>query len=155
MPSELIELTGEAEYVHLFEHNRDPGSTKGVNGAMYDYPEATSVDLHVEAEEYDKLKVAFPTYKDDPSEKGMRVKFKRTWVNEYRAEAGGCASIVDADDNPWDHSVPIGNGSKLTVYAEVYPSKAPRGYSMRMLGVKVLELVEPELPPAPKLPWEA
>lgn len=154
MPSELIEITGRSKYARLFEHNRDPGTQKGVNGARYDYPEATSVDLYVEPEEYDKLKTAFPTYDDKPSEDGMLVKFKRTWVNEYQPASGGVASIVDADDQPWDHSVPIGDGSLLTVYAEVYPSKAPLGYSMRMLGVKVLEHEEVAPPEAPKLPWQ-
>lgn len=154
MPSELIEITGRAKYARLFEHNRDPGTTKGVNGARYDFPEATSVDLLVEPEEYDTLKAAFPTYKDDPTEQGMRVKFKRTWVNEYNPDSGGCASIVDDNDQPWDHSVPIGDDSLLTVYAEVYPSKAPLGYSMRMLGVKVLEHVPVAPPEAPKLPWQ-
>ena len=154
MPSELIELTGVSSYAKLFEHNRDPGSTKGVNGAKYDFPEATSVDLFVEPDQYDVLKEAFPSYRDDPHEQGMKVKFKRTWINEYNPDSDGCASIVDENDQPWEHSVPIGDGSVLTVYAEVYPSKAPLGYSMRMLGVKVVEHVPMAPPEAPKLPWQ-
>lgn len=154
MPSELIELTGIAKYPRLFEHNRDMGTQKGVNGARYDYPEATSVDLYVDSGEYEKLKEAFPTYKDEPTEDGMKVKFKRVWNNETNPAWGGEADIVDADEQPWDRSVPIGDNSNLTVYAEVFPSKAPAGYSMRMLGVKVNELVEPDLPDQPKLPWQ-
>lgn len=154
MPSELIEVTGEAAYPRLFEHNRDPGATKGVNGARYDFPEATSVDLYLDSAEYEKVKQAFPTYKDDPTEKGMKVKFKRTWENQTNPAWGGMADIVDADENPWDPSVGIGDGSTLTVFAEVYPSRAQAGYSMRLMGVKVVNLVEPDLPDSPKLPWQ-
>ncbi len=154
MPSELIEITGRCKYARLFEHNRDPGTQKGVNGARYDYPEATSVDLYVEQDQFDVLTAAFPTYKPNPTEQGMLVKFKRTWVNEYNEDSGGTADIVDEENNPWDHKTPIGDDSLLTVFAEVYPSKAPLGFSMRMLGVKVLDHVPLAPPESPKLPWQ-
>jgi len=156
MPAEMIALEGTARYPKLFEFNRDMGSVKGVNGAKWDYPEATVTDLVVDQDNMNILLEAHPDFsKYEPTEEGILIKgIKRTWNNAVNPAWGGEPSVVDADDNPWDPTVLIGNGSRVIVFAEVYPSSAPTGKSMRLLGVKVLEVVVPDLPDAPKLPWQ-
>jgi hypothetical protein len=156
MPAELIAIEGTLRFPKLFEFNRDMGSTKGVNGAKYDYPEATVTDLVVDQDNMNVLLEAHPDFqKYEPTEDGILIKgIKRTWTNSVNPAWGGEPSVVDSDDIEWDRTRLIGNGTRAIVYAEVFNSSAPTGKSIRLAGVKVLDLVEPDLPDSPKLPWE-
>lgn len=139
MTTEVIEVEGIAKFARVFEHNRDPGSTEGVNGAKYTYPEATSIQVVLDQNELAKVTKANPKLKPNVTEDGIEVRFKRRWINKIPAR-GGPPRVVDADGNTWDEKVLIGNGSKVKVAAEVYDTSY--GKAMRLIGVQVLELVE-------------
>jgi hypothetical protein len=151
MASELIDVTGVARYPKLTEATRDQGSTKGENGAKYDYAPATTVDLVLDQEELVKVTRANPGVKPGVTEDGLVVKFRRTWDNSVNPAWGGAPTIKDGDGNLWNTEKLIGNGSKLRIAAEVYDTKFGKG--MRMLGVQVLEHVEPDFAAAPELPF--
>lgn len=145
--SEVIDVTGIAMYARVFEHNRDLGSQPG---DKYEYPEATSLDLIVDQDTLKQISAVFPDVQPKVTDDGLVVKFKRKW-NNPKPERGGPPVVKDADGNPWDDSILIGNGSKVRVAAEIFQHKY--GKSMRLLGVQVLELEEagtvqkePELP---------
>lgn len=141
MTTEVFEVEGIAKHARLFEHNRDMGSTAGVDGAKYDYPEATSLNVVLDQQELSKVTKANPKTKPEVTEDGIEIKFKRRWVNNV-ASRGGPAKVRDAEGNTWDPQVAIGNGSRVKVAAETYDTQF--GKAMRLLGVQVLELV----------PWE-
>jgi hypothetical protein len=157
MATELLSIQGTTKYARLFEHNRDLGATAGQNGAKWDYPEATSLDLYVEQDQLQTLLTSHPNYSADPTEDGMKVRLKRQWVNSINPAWGGTPSVVDKDGTEWDPRVAIGDGSLVEAFVDVYDSKAPSGKSMRLRGVRVLEHVEfvpEEGSEGAKLPWE-
>lgn len=48
--------------------------------------------------------------------------------------------VIDADGEPWDMKVLIGNGSEVDVKIDVYPT--PKGNAHRLEAVRVTKLVE-------------
>ena len=136
--SELVILEGTSKWAKVFESNRDPGGTDS-NGNVY--PEATTIELILDQDELKKLSTAYPRVKPKIGDDGMFVKIRRQWSNPI-ADRGGAPRVTDAEGNLMDGSVLIGDGSKVQVVVEVYPTK--HGGAMRLAAVKVLELVEYE-----------
>lgn len=136
----MIDVTGKGKWAKLFEHNRDMGSKKA-EGAKYDYPEATSIEVYLDQEELSKVTKKVPSTKPKIDEEGIRVKFKRNWINRVPSR-GGPPVVKDAEGNPWDSTVLIGDGSTVRIIAEVYTHQY--GKSARLVAVQVLELVEYE-----------
>lgn len=145
---DMIDVTGTALWAKVFENNRDPGSKPGDE---LDYPEATTIELIVDQDNLKKIVKHNPKVKPKPTEDGMVVKFRRTWTNSINPAWGGVPRVVDADGNEWDTSKMIGNGSTVRVIAQPYKTKY--GPAMRLMGVQVLEYVEPDLPAEPDLPF--
>lgn len=148
MASEVIDVTGIARYAKVFESNRDMGSKPD---AKYQYDEATTIQLILDQEELMKVTRANPKIKPMITEHGLEVKFRRKWHNSTNPKWGGPPVIKDADGNPWPNDKYIGNGSKVRVAAEVYDTQY--GKAMRLMGLQVLEYVEPDFPSAPDLPF--
>lgn len=51
---------------------------------------------------------------------------------------GGPPKVIDADGNPWDTSVLVGNGSVVSVILNVYDSKMGRGSRLSRVRVDTL-----------------
>jgi hypothetical protein len=150
MASNRIYITGTAMWAKLFERNRDTGDYHTETDGI------TSVCLLLEKEELGKLKASGSRLRPAVTDDGLSVKFRRPWKHRSIAEFGGAPQVVDKDDKPWDDSVSIGNGSKVTVAITVYDTAMGKG--TRLEGVKVLELVPYDNPNAgepnqPKLPF--
>ena len=146
--SDIVDVTGTVMYPKLFEHNRDLGSKPG---AQFEYKEGTTLELLVDQEELKKISRIKTDLKPKVVEGEMCVKFRRDWVNPRNPAWGGPPVVKDADGNLWDPQIPIGNGSKVRVVAEVYKTKY--GYGMRLLGVQVLALVEAVFEDQHELPF--
>ena len=143
----ILDVTGIASWAKLTEATRDMGSSKA-DGAMYDYPEATNLNVALDQADLIKVMEALPKIKVNPTEDGMMVKFARKWVNDRYPQDGGEPEIVDKDGQPWDKTKLIGDGSQVRVAVEVYPTKfGPAG---RLLKVMVLDYVESDYEPAQK-----
>lgn len=136
MPSQLYNVTGIAMYPKLFENNRD--MHEGFHGA---YGGAYTIDVLLEKAELDKLTKSGSKLKPRITDEGISIKFKRKHIHPVEA-LGGPPKVADKDNEPWDTSVYIGNGSKVEVWFEVYDTKMGKG--TRLEGVKVLELEEYE-----------
>lgn len=145
---EMIDVVGKARWAKVFEHNRDPGSKPG---DKYDYPEATSIELILDQDELKKVSKLNPDVKVKPTDDGMKVKFRRTWHNSINPEWGGVPKVVDSDGNSWDDKKLIGDDSVVRVVA--HPYKTKHGTAMRLMGVQVLEHVEPDFEDTPDLPF--
>lgn len=148
--SNVVDITGLAFWPKLFEHDRDKGSKKS-EGAKFDYPEATTIQVVLEQSELKKVVSVNPDVKVRPTDNGLEVKFRRPWYNATNPAWGGAPAVKDENGDPWDVQKKIGNGSKVRVAAEVYKHK--HGTGMRLMGVQVLEHVEPDLPDGPDLPF--
>ena len=151
MPNEVVDVVGLAMWAKVLENDHDMGSVKGENGAMWDYPEASNLNLILDQEELMKVTRACPGVKPKVTDEGLQVKFNRAWVNMTNPAWGGAPVIKDADGNPWDQTKRIGNMSKVRVAAETYDTKF--GKFMRLMAIQVLEFVEPEMPDAPDIPF--
>jgi len=149
MTSEVIVVEGTGYWAKLTENSRDRGSKKS-EGAKYDYPEATTIQVVVDQDNLKKVSEALPGYKPNVTDNGIEVKFRRKWYNETNPSWGAEPEVTDADGNEWPKEQLIGNGSKVRVAAEVYDTRY--GKAMRLMAVKVLDWVEPELPEGPELP---
>lgn len=150
MASEVITVRGKSNYARLWEGNMDMG-TSIANGDAYDYPPACVVNLIMDQEEATKVSTANPKVNLQVKPEGLSVKFKRVFDNPYNPKFGGAPTVKDADGNLWDTSVLIGDGSDITVAAEVYDTRY--GKAMRLMGVQVHELVPYEGTPEPELPF--
>lgn len=136
MATALYNITGEASWAKLFERNRDRGDFHEATDGI------TSINILLDKESLDVLKKSGSRLRPSITEDGMSVKFRRPWVHQSVTEFGGQAKIVDKDDEPWDTSIAIGNGSKVEVFFSVYDTS--KGKGTRLEGVRVLELVEYE-----------
>lgn len=136
--SQMYSIIGIANWAKLFERNRDNS----------EYHEATDgitcLDLILDQEAITTLKETGSRLRPRMTEEGMVVKFRRPWAHPKIEAFGGAPKVVDHEDNPWDDSVSIGNGSRVEVFFVVYDT--PMGKGTRMEGVRVLELVEYEAP---------
>lgn len=150
MTSEVITVRGKAEYARLWEGNMDKGSSVA-DGDMYDYPPACMLNLIMSQEEASKLTTANPKVKLQVKEEGLSARFKRVFENEHSPNKGGAPIVKDAEGDLWDTNVLIGNGSDVTVAAEVYDTRFGKG--MRLMGVQVHELVPYEGQEEPELPF--
>lgn len=128
-------------YPRLFEFNRDK---KGPNDQWETHGGATSIDLIVTDEEFQKLKDAGSQkqLKDD-DEGNQVVKLIRKWEAPYPQYAGP-PEVAHADGTPWnvEEDGLIGNGSEVIVYVSVYDTKGYRG--TRLDAVQVIEHVKYE-----------
>lgn len=136
-----VVLEGIAEWAKLFESNRDK---VGYNGAYEDTNGRTSVNLILDADNYDLLRKSgsMKRGKPDTEGRGTSVKVDRKWESDKDWDSGA-PEIYRADGNPWvlEEDGYIGNGSKVRVNLTVthYPDRGVA--ATRLDAVKVLELV--------------
>jgi hypothetical protein len=136
MPSQIYNVTGIAMYPKLFENNRDMHeSYHGAYGGAY------TIDVLLEKAELDKVTKSGSKLKPRITDEGISIKFKRKHIHPVEA-LGGPPKVADKDNEPWDASIFVGNGSKVEVWFEVFDTM--KGKGTRLEGVKVLELEEYE-----------
>lgn len=132
-------LEGVANWAKIFGANRD---MEGYKGAYKEYEGATSIELVLDDENWDKLKRSGTMKRGKPVEGGTAVKLERKW-NTGKEWDSGAPEVLRADGNPWDVDTDgfIGNGSKVRVMAVVtdFPDRGVS--STRLEMVKVLEHV--------------
>lgn len=132
-------VEGIANWGKIFASNRD---MEGYKGAYKEYDGATSIELVLDSDNWEKLKRSGTMKRGKPVDGGTAVKLERKW-NTGKDWDSGAPEVLRADGNPWDVDTDgfIGNGSKVRVMAVVtdFPDKGVS--STRLEMVKVLELV--------------
>lgn len=138
MAAKLHSITGTAYWAKLFERNRDKGEYHEATDGI------TSIDLLLDKEALDYLKKTGSRLRPRVTEEGVVVKFRRPWVHNSIEAFGGAPRVVNKDNETWDNTVSIGNGSEVEVFFSVYDTT--KGTGTRMEGVRVLNHVEYEVP---------
>lgn len=155
MATETVYLTGSAHWAKPFERNRDTADKAthpAVKEKLTQTEGQTSIELHLEQEEWDKYVLSGGRKKGTPTEEGLiSVRFTRPWKHGTIEAFGGAPQVVDKYGSEWDDTKSIGNGSVVEVAVSVYDSAAGKG--TRWEGVRVLELVEYEEEYQQKLPF--
>ena len=135
MANTMHSVTGTAMWAKVFEGNRDMHE-----GFYGDCGGAYTIDVLLDKEELDKFTKSGARSKPRITDDGISVKFKRKHEHFSVPALGGAPKVADAEGEPWDPTKFIGNGSKVEVWFDVYPTKMGNG--TRLVGVKVLELEE-------------
>ena len=108
--SSVHSVKGTALYPKLFEFNRDRHE-----GFYGDCDGAYTVDLLMDKENLDTFTKSGSRVKPRITDDGLSIKFKRKHLHDIPA-LGGAPKVVDADENPWDETKLIGNGSLLELW---------------------------------------
>jgi len=146
-----VDFEGTAKFAKVFEHNRDMGENlmdgdqKGKILAEQGHYILTveitpETKMQMEAEGVPSKGMVGQLFKED-DEGNLSYKCKRPHfnprLNRGEGEVMGAPVVMDADNEEWDDSVMIGNGSKLKVRLDVWDGKI-----VTLHAVKVQELVE-------------
>jgi len=148
---------GTCEYAKVFERNRDLGSDEtdagrviAARGGRYKinfYPD----DMEAVKEWFKQARVSLSPMGHD------RIKLDdgKEYIVPHRdhnphvlkdgtvlESTAGAPRVLDADNEPWDTEVDIGNGSRVSVALEVWPLNTKKQRNLRLKAVKVLEHVE-------------
>lgn len=137
MATRNIKLTGVATWAKVFEDNRD---MKGFEGAYEDHDGGYTINVELEAEEFEKLKDAGSMKKGTIGDNGMIVKFLRKHKDRFEW-ASGAPTVVKADGSKWDFETDgqINNGSEVEVEVSVYDTSRSSIKGTRLEKVKVLK----------------
>ena len=131
--TQYITLEGEGRWLRLTKERMD---TK--------FGEKFNLDLSLDEKNLAKIKGTGWRGKVKEDEDGvMWAKFSRNNTQDFggKIETLGPPKLYEADGRtPWDASVEIGNGSRLSITLEVYESKK-YGVGSRLLSVAVLSHV--------------
>jgi hypothetical protein len=138
MGTRKVKLVGYAYWAKVFEENRD---LTGFEDALKDVGGQCTIDVALDADNFDKLKRSKTMLRGRPSDEheGLTtVRFKRKWQEEY---GGGAPVVVKADGTKWDYEEDgvIGNGSTVEVLLNVYDTSRKNIVGTRLEKVKVLE----------------
>lgn len=136
-------VRGEIYWAKLWEFNRDK---EGPDGAWSSKGGATTVDVWMDVEEFDKLKelgcgieVPKPEGKANKvlEDGRYQIRFKRFWDHEFPT-LGGAPQVAHADGSDWDPDKDglIGNGSEAIIYLSIYGKEGRKG--TRLDGVQVV-----------------
>jgi hypothetical protein len=156
---------GTCEYAKVFERNRDLGSDEtdagrviAARGGRYKinfYPDdmdefrewCKAANVSLSPMGHDRIKLNDGKEYIVPHRDHNPTVLKDGTV---LADTAGAPRVVDADNEPWDSEVDIGNGSRVSVALEVWPLNTKKPRNIRLRAIKVLEhvpfdpLVHPE-----------
>lgn len=143
MATTKIAVKGVATWAKVFEDNRD---MEGFQGAYKEFNGGYTINVELEAEEFDKLSRSGSMKKGKVGENGMIVKFDRKHLAKFEG-LGGPPKVLKPSGLDWnfeDDGI-IPNGSEVIVYLSVFStSYGTKGTRLDM--VKVTEVAEmPEL----------
>lgn len=141
MSTRKVKLQGPAYWCKVFPENRD---LTGFEDALKDIGGQTTIDIDLDADNYEKLKKSrsMKTGNPSPDNEGMRrVKFTRKWTEKF---GGGAPTVTKADGTVWDIDDDglLGNGSEVQVTLSVYDTSRARIVGTRLEAVKVLKAVK-------------
>jgi len=112
------------------------------------YGEKFTIDVYPDSDSFNTFYFSGSRTKIREDEDGRFIKLSRNLKGPF-AEASGPPQVVDENNQPF--SKPIGNGSVVTCFVDVYPSKFGTGTRLRKVHVrKLVEYTpssEPDLPP--------
>jgi len=130
-------LTGTATWAKVFEDNRD---MKGFEGAYEDHEGGYTINVELEAEEFQKLKESGSMKKGSMGEDGMVVKFLRKHKDRFEW-ASDAPDVVKEDGSKWDFETDgqINNGSDVEVELSVYDTSRSSIKGTRLEKVKVIK----------------
>jgi len=140
MATRKVTLVGTATWSKIFFDNRD---MKGFEGAYEDHDGGYTINVELEAEEFQKLKDSGSMKKGSMGENGMVVKFLRKHKDRFEW-ASGAPEVVKADGSKWDFEADgqINNGSDVEVELSVYDTSRSSIKGTRLEKVKVLKQAE-------------
>lgn len=140
MATRNITVTGIANWAKVFEENRD---MDGFEGTFRDHDGATTINVILDAENYETLKDSKSMLKGKVVEDGIDVKFKRKWTERFEW-TGGAPKVFKPDGSSWDFKSDgvIPNGSLVEVSLSVYDTSRERIVGTRLESVKVLKAAE-------------
>ena len=140
MATRNITVTGIANWAKVFEENRD---MEGFEGAFREHDGATTINVTLDAENYQVLQDSKSMLKGKVVEDGVDVKFKRKWTDRFEW-ASGAPKVVKADGTAWDYKTDgvIPNGSFVEVGLAVYDTSRARIVGTRLETVKVLKVAD-------------
>ena len=137
MGTRKLTLTGTETWAKVFEDNRD---MKGFEGAYEDHEGGYTINVELEAEEFQKLKESGSMKKGSMGEDGMVVKFLRKHKDRFEW-ASGAPDVVKEDGSKWDFETDgqINNGSDVEVELSVYDTSRSSIKGTRLEKVKVIK----------------
>lgn len=160
----FVYITGPVLYAKVFERNRDKGNVHVPLDPKFDgrYTIQIGVDDKItkkikkwnrlyEGKTISEMKEKTRELLSDIVEKhGESLRYFTFWRNNRHVLKngdeviawGGVPQVVDAEGEPWDPNINIGNGSVCTVKLDV--SKTGNNTFVRLEGVRVENLVEYE-----------
>ena len=142
MATRVIKLTGKASWAKVFEENRD---MKGFENAYEEHDGACTINVTLEAEEFQTLKQAGSIKKGSMTDEGLSVKFVRKFKDRFEW-GSGAPKVVKADGTAWSYAEDgiIPNGSDVEVTVSVYDTSRPSIKGTRLDEVKVLKVFSEE-----------
>lgn len=134
----MVVLKGYANWAKVFEQNRD---LHGFDNQLTDKGGQTTIDMDLDKDNLAKLRQAGYKHGGDASPDNpdhFRVRFKRKWQEQY---GGGAPKVFKEDGTPWDWDKDgeIGNGSVVSIIAQVYDTNYKGIIGCRLEEVKVDE----------------
>jgi hypothetical protein len=137
MATKIVKYTGLVKWAKLFPTNVNKGWDDDDKGpfASIDF----SFDDPDEAKAF-KAEKTKKEFKEDEENGRSYVQFRRYTENLKYPKFGGCPRVADKDNNPWPEKVLIGNGSKATIWVQVYETKNGRK-GTRLEAVRIDDLV--------------
>jgi hypothetical protein len=135
----FLKLEGKANWARVFEDNRD---MKGFEGAYEECEGAYTLELVLDAENFDKLKASGSMKKGSIDTEGVKVKFVRKHKGPF-PEVSGPPKVLKADNSVWgfEKDGAIGNGSDVEISLSVYPVMKGKRFGTRLDKVVVKNAV--------------
>lgn len=155
MATKIVKYTGTVKWAKLFPTNVNKGFDDDDRGPFVSIDFSFDDPDDVKAFKSEKTKKEF---KDDEENGRSYVNFRRYVENLKYPNLGGFPKVADKDNNRWPESVMIGNGSKATIWVQIYETKTGRK-GTRLEAVRIEDLVpyesgsEKDMSPNDEIPF--
>jgi hypothetical protein len=137
MATKIVKYTGISKWAKLFPRNVNKGYEGDDRGPFASLDFSFDDPADAKAFKAEKTKKEF---KDDDENGRSYVNLRRYVENNQWPVFGGYPKVADKDNNKWSDDVLIGNGSKVTVWVQIYETKSGRK-GTRLEAVRVEDLV--------------
>lgn len=142
MATKTVSYTGLIKWAKLFPKNVNKGYDDDERGPFASVDFSFDDNDELKAFKAEKTKKEL---KEDETDGRSYVNFRR-YVENFKIPAlGGYPKVADKDNNKWPEDVLIGNGSKATIWVQIYETKTGRK-GTRLMAVRVEDLVPYEKP---------
>ncbi len=137
MATKIVKYTGIVKWARLTPKNVNKGYEEDERGPFVSIDFSFDDPADMKAFKAEKTKKEF---KDDDETGRSYVNFRRYVENLKYPNLGGYPKIADKDNNRWPEDVLIGNGSKATIWVQIYETKTGRK-GTRLEAVRIEDLV--------------